>query len=41
VALSGPMDWLPDVPCEPDHDPEAVQLDAFVVVQVSCEEPFG
>jgi hypothetical protein len=40
VVVRGPMDLLPEVACAPDHDPEAVQLEAFVVVHVSCEVPF-
>ncbi len=38
LAVSGPMDWLPDGIMAPDHAPEAEQEVAFVEDQVSIEE---
>jgi hypothetical protein len=38
VALKGPVDALPFVDCAPDQPSEAVQLVAFVELQVSVEE---
>jgi hypothetical protein len=35
------MDLLPEVAWVPVHAPDAVQLEALVVVQVSCEVPFA
>jgi hypothetical protein len=39
LAVSGPVDWLPDVALAPDHAPEAVQEVALVEDQVSVEDP--
>lgn len=37
LALSAPVDWLPEVDRFPDQPPEPAQLVAFVVVQVRIE----
>jgi hypothetical protein len=39
LAVSAPVDWLPEVALVPDQPPEAVQEDASVVDQVSVEDP--
>src|SRR5262245_39184246 len=39
LALSAPLDWLPEVALVPDQPPEAVQLLALVEDQVSVEAP--
>ena len=39
VTVSGPVDALPLVSCAPDQPPDAVQLVALAVLQVSVEEP--
>ena len=39
LAVSGPTDWLPDVPMLPDQAPEATQELASVDDQVRVEEP--
>jgi hypothetical protein len=39
LAVSGPVDWLPEVALEPDHAPEAEQEVAFAEDQVSVEVP--
>ena len=38
LALSAPVDWLPEVVLLPDHAPEAVQEVALVDDQVSVED---
>ncbi len=37
-AVSAPVVCVPDVPLDPVHAPEAAQLVAFVVDQVSCDD---
>ena len=39
LAVSAPVDWLPEVALAPDQPPEAVQEVAFVEDQVSVEDP--
>jgi len=39
VFASAPVLSLPDVPLLPFHEPDAVQLDAFVAFHVSVEAP--
>src|SRR4051812_18524356 len=39
LAVSAPVDWLPEVALVPDQPPEAVQLVAFVEDQISVEAP--
>ena len=39
LAVSAPVDWLPDVARAPDHAPEATQEAASVDDQVRMEEP--
>jgi len=39
LAVSAPVDWLPEVALTPDHAPEAEQEVAFVEDQVSIEDP--
>ena len=42
LAVSTPVDWLPEVVLAPDQPPEAVQEVAFVEDQVSVEDaPFA
>jgi len=38
LAVSVPVDWLPEVPLVPDQLPEAMQAVALVDDQVSVEE---
>jgi hypothetical protein len=38
LAVSAPVDWLPEVAKVPDHAPEAEQEVAFVEDQVSVED---
>jgi hypothetical protein len=38
LAVSAPVDWLPEVVVVPDHAPEREQEVAFVDDQVSIEE---
>lgn len=37
-AVAGETDWLPEVDWEPDHDPEAVQDVALVVLHAKVED---
>jgi len=37
-AVNAPVLCVPDVPLAPVHAPEAAQLVAFVVLQVSCDD---
>ena len=39
LAMSVPVDSLPEVALAPDQAPEAVQMSAFVEDQVSVEDP--
>jgi len=39
LAVSAPVDWLPELALAPDHAPEATQEVAFVEDQLSIEEP--
>jgi hypothetical protein len=39
LAVSAPVDWLPDVALGPDHAPEAEQEVASVEDQVSIAAP--
>ena len=39
LAVSAPVDWLPEVALAPDQPPEAVQEVAFVEDQLSIEDP--
>jgi hypothetical protein len=39
LAVSAPVDWLPEVALAPDQPPEAVQEVALVEDQVSVEDP--
>ena len=39
VAVSAPVDWLPEVALVPDQPPEALQALALVEDQVSIEDP--
>ena len=39
LAVSAPVDWLPEVARVPDHAPEAAQVVAFVDDQVRVEVP--
>jgi hypothetical protein len=42
LAVSAPVDWLPEVAWAPDQPPEAVQEVALVEDQVSVEDaPFA
>jgi hypothetical protein len=38
LAVSAPLDWLPEMALLPDHEPEAVQEVALVDDQVSVED---
>jgi len=39
LAVSAPVDWLPEIALVPDHAPEAVQEVASVDDQASIEDP--
>ena len=39
LAVSAPVDWLPEVALVPDQSPEAAQVVALVEDQISVEDP--